>query len=443
VILLAEKYAFTYDPFAFSTFEGIDLENHVIGIYTLETDPMRDILKIAEGIASEASTGTWVKVPTETSEIRAKWQSKVLGTYEVTHDEHTQKAVMVIAHPIENFGPGMPISMVLTGVVGNLFSMAAARVKLVDFTLPKGLVKEYKGPKFGIEGIRNLLDVKDRPFVAGIIKPKTGMRPTEVANVCYECALGGADLIKDDEMQSNPSYCPRDERLNRVMEMLDKAREETGKKCLYALNVTDKDDKILEIAEKAVQEGANCIMINYVTSGFGALRALAEDPSVSVPILAHPAMARAWVRPADIGMTYHAIKKFVRLCGADITILSTAYGKMFQPVREYFWSVQALRNPLYNINPTLPALSGGVYPGLATQHVKDVGIDFMMIAGGGVLSHPKGIRAGLQAMLQAVEAATKGIPLDEYAKTHQELKEAIDIWGVYQRPEEHIFMPKK
>ncbi|RLC33402.1 ribulose 1,5-bisphosphate carboxylase [Candidatus Shapirobacteria bacterium] len=432
---------FTYDPYAFSIFEGVDVDNHIIAIYSLEVEPGRDFLKIAEGLASEATTGTWIKVPTETSEIRKKYQAKVLGTYEIPSEGY-QRVMIAVAHPIENFGPSMPMSMVLAGIAGNLFSVTAARVKLTDVFLPKNLVKEFKGPKFGIPGLRNMLNIHDRPLVGAILKPKTGMSPKEVAEVCYKAALGGADLIKDDEMQSDPSYCPRIERLHAVMEALDKAQEETGKKCLYALNITDRSDKMLEIAEKAVEEGANCLLINYITSGYENLRMVAEDPSVSVPLLAHPTMARALVRPENMGITYHTVKKLVRLCGADITILSSAYGKMYQPIREYFWSVHALRDPLYGIKSTLPALSGGVYPGLATQHVKDVGIDIMMIAGGGVLGHPMGVTAGVKAMVAAVEAAAKGIPLVEAAKTSQELKVAIDTWGVYEKPKEYIFKPK-
>jgi 2,3-diketo-5-methylthiopentyl-1-phosphate enolase len=433
---------FTYDPYAFSSFECIEVDNYVVATYILETLPQRDVLKIAEGLAAEASTGTWVRVPTETSEIRNKYQAKVIAAHEVSITESYKKTIVVIAHPIENFGSGMPISMILAGIAGNLYAVAAAHIKLVDIILPKKLVKEFKGPKFGINGLRDLLSVRDRPFVGAILKPKLGMSPKDVSKVCYEVALGGADLIKDDEMQSNPSYCPRIQRLNAVMEALDQASEETGKKCLYALNITDRADKMLEIAENVVQEGANCLMINYLTTGFEGLRMIAEDPSISVPILAHPTMARALVRPENIGMSYPVIKKLARLCGADIAILSSAYGKMYQPITEYFWSVHALRDQMYEINPTLPALSGGVYPGLATQHVKDVGIDVMMIAGGGILAHPMGIGAGVKAMLQAVEAAAKGISLIEAAKSQEELRAAIDLWGVYERTAEYIFKPK-
>lgn len=422
--------------------ESLEQDDFIVGYYLLEASPERDVIKLAEALAAEASTGTWIKVPTETPEIREKYQAKVLGVYEVPTSNDTKDAFVVIAHPVVNFNASPSIPMVLSGVAGNLFSTKPAKVKLVDITFPKSFINEFKGPKFGIEGLRKLLNVFDRPFVAGILKPKIGMGPDRVAETVYELALGGADLVKDDEMQSDPKYCPRMDRLYAAMEKLDKAKSETGKSCLYALNITDKVDKILEIADKAVDAGANCLLVNYITAGFDAVRMLAEDPSINIPLLAHPTMARAIVRPDFIGMNYSVVKKFVRLSGADITILSSAYGKMYQPLREYFWSIHALRDPLYGLKPTLPALSGGVYPGLATQHVRDAGIDIMMIAGGGVIGHPSGIRAGMKAMLQAAEAVARGIPLKEAAKKCRELDEAIKTWGVYERPEEYLFKPK-
>lgn len=436
------KEDFSYDPYAFSILESLDLDEYIVASYILETSADRDVIKLAEALAAEATTGTWIRVPTETEEVRKKYQAKVVGVYEIPIIDDKKRAFIVIAHPTINFNTPISIPMILSGVAGNLFSTKPASIKLVDIMFPKLIAKEFKGPKFGIDGLRKLLNVYDRPFVAAILKPKVGMSPKQIGDLVYELSAGGADLIKDDEMQSNPSYCPRMDRLSAVLEALDKAKSETGKKCLFALNITDKVDKMLEIADEAVSAGANCLLINYITAGFDVLRMIAENENINVPILAHPTMARAFVRPDYIGITYPVIKKFVRLCGADITILSSAYGKMYQPIREYFWSIHTLRDPLYGLKSTLPALSGGVYPGLATQHVKDAGIDIMMIAGGGVLGHPSGARAGIKAMLQASVAAAKGIPLEEAAKEHEELRLAIKKWGIFRRPEEHLFKPK-
>jgi len=419
-----------YDPYAFSTLDGIDPDAFLIAIYRVEAIGGEEPSKVAEALASETTTGTWLRVPTETDGIRERSQGKALGVYEFPAEGGSRKFLAIVAHPLENFGEGAPIPMIMTGIAGEAYSMASASVKLVDLIMPKSLLREFKGPKFGIAGLRDLLRVSDRPLVGAIMKPKLGMSPREMAKICYEAAAGGADLIKDDEMQSNPPYCKREERLSAVMEAIDRGCEESGKRCLYALNITDEVDEMPEIAERMAQAGANCLMINYITAGHSILRAIAEDPSIRIPILAHPTMARALTRPERIGIGLPVLKKLARVCGADIAVLSSPYGKLHQTFGEYFWSVQALRSPLGGIGASLPAIGGAVHPGLAPRHVGDLGVDFAMIAGGAVLGHPMGPRAGIRAMVQAAIAAARGIALEEYARDHEELRAALERWGI-------------
>jgi ribulose 1,5-bisphosphate carboxylase large subunit-like protein len=60
--------------------------------------------------------------------------------------------------------------------------------------------------------------------------------------------------------------------------------------------------------------------------------------------------------------------------------------------------------------------------------VKFFGRDVIIQAGGGIHGHPGGTVAGARAMRQAVDAATKGIPLAEYADIHEELGMALKTW---------------
>ena len=67
-------------------------------------------------------------------------------------------------------------------------------------------------------------------------------------------------------------------------------------------------------------------------------------------------------------------------------------------------------------------------PGYVPFLIKNLGKNLVIQAGGGVHGHPWGSRAGAMAMRQAVDASMKKIPLKEYAKTHPELKAALDYW---------------
>jgi len=58
-----------------------------------------------------------------------------------------------------------------------------------------------------------------------------------------------------------------------------------------------------------------------------------------------------------------------------------------------------------------------------------MGKDVVIQAGGGVHGHPDGTISGARAMRQAVDATLKKIPLKKYAKTHEELRKALEKWG--------------
>ena len=56
------------------------------------------------------------------------------------------------------------------------------------------------------------------------------------------------------------------------------------------------------------------------------------------------------------------------------------------------------------------------------------GVDFITTMGAGCHAHPGGTRKGAMALVQACEAYKKEISIEEYAKEHQELKDAIEFF---------------
>ena len=246
--------------------------------------------KIAMAVAVEQSTGTWIRVPGETPELRRRHIAKVISInevpdfeYEIPADLKLRRYIVQIAYPYENFMN--EISMLLTTIVGNI-SMAG-RLKLIDIKFPKSYLQMFKGPKFGVQGIREYLKIPKRPLLNNMIKPCTGYPPEVGAKLAYEALVGGADFVKDDELLANAPFNTVEDRIVKYMEVVDKAAEETGEKKMYTINVTADPPKIFEFAEKVIELGANAIMINHLTAGIGTLKALAEDPSIKVPILGH------------------------------------------------------------------------------------------------------------------------------------------------------------
>ncbi|RQW78601.1 MAG: ribulose 1,5-bisphosphate carboxylase [Methanothrix sp.] len=384
----------------------------LIAKYHVETD--LPIKKAAEAIAAEQSTGTWTEVQGSDNPLAAR----------VIFAEGTE---VEIGFPEELFEPGN-IPQYLSVVAGNLFGLGSLKkVRLQDVIFPESLMQVHKGPKFGIEDARRILDVHHRPLVGTIVKPKVGLNPKGTAAVASAAVRGGLDLVKDDETLTDQSFCRLIPRLEAVMDSLDKVEKETGKKAFYAVNVTTGADQILERAEEAVDHGANMVMIDVLTSGFSALEVLSRN--INVPIHVHRTMHGAFTRDKAHGISMLVISKLVRMTGGTNLHTGSYMGKMAGETEENDLCRDALREEWHGLKRVFPVASGGIYPAKVHGNLDGYGIDCIVQAGGGVHGHPDGTTAGARAMVQAVEAWQKKIPLKEYAKDHKELETALKYWG--------------
>ena len=384
----------------------------LIAKYHVETD--LPIKKAAEAIAAEQSTGTWTAVRGADNPLAAR----------VISAEGTD---VEIGFPEELFEPGN-VPQYLSVVAGNLFGLGSLKkVRLQDVIFPEGLVRAHKGPRFGIEDTRKILGVHDRPLIGTIVKPKVGLDPAGTAAVAAAAVRGGLDLVKDDETLTNQSFCPLIPRLEAVMSALEKVEKETGKKAFYAVNVTTGADQILERAEVAVDHGANMVMIDVLTAGFSALEVLSQH--VKVPVHVHRTMHGAFTRDKGHGISMVFISKLVRMTGGTNLHTGSYMGKMALGTEENDLSRDALREVWNGYKRVFPVASGGIYPAKVYGNLDGYGIDCIVQAGGGVHGHPDGTEAGARAMVQAVVAWQKQIPLKEYAKDHKELERALCFWG--------------
>ena len=412
--------------------DGVDYDEYVIGTYLVSFPKAIPVPKVAPALAIEQSTGTWVPVPGETPEVRRRHVAKVIGVYEVPdyewmvpQDVDERQYIIRIAFPEVNFGSQIP--MLLTTVVGNI-SMAG-RLKVVDLRFPEKYVAGFQGPKFGIAGVRKVLGVQGRPLLNNMIKPCTGYPPEVGVELFRLAALGGCDIIKDDELLANASFCEVEARVKLYMEAERQVYEETGEHTLYTVNVTDEIPKVFENAQRAMELGCNALMVNHLATGFPVLRALAEDPAIQVPILGHMDVAGALYTAEWHGISSHLVLgKLPRLAGADIAVFPAPYGKA--PVLMYKFQNVArnLTFPLYGIRPTFPMPSGGITPKMVPDVVHDLGPDIVIGSGGGIHAHPQGPVAGAKAFRQAIQATMEGRPLQEAAEEVAELKVALETW---------------
>jgi ribulose-bisphosphate carboxylase large chain len=391
-------------------------ETDLICTFYVEPDGI-SLKEAAGGVAAESSIGTWTELTTAEPYV-AKLAAHVFST---------EGNVAKIAYPIEVFERGnMP--NILSSVAGNVFGLKALKnLRLNDVELPAELVKSFKGPKFGIEGIRRLLKVPERPLVGTIIKPKLGLKTLDHARVAYEAWAGGCDIVKDDENLSSQRFNLFEERVVKTLESRDKAEEETGERKVYMVNVTAETKAMLKRAEYVLDHGGEYVMVDILTCGFSALQTL-RDRNFKLVIHAHRAGHAAFTKNPKHGIAMRAIAKVARIIGVDQLHVGTIVGKMSETREEVLKNIDALKAEMSGLKPVMPVASGGLHPRLVPALMETFEKDFVIQAGGGIHGHTDGTRAGATAMRQAVDATLKGISLEEYAKTHKELKVATARW---------------
>lgn len=414
----------------FATPEQLRGGDHVVATYALDLPADADALARMTAFAVGQTIGTWLPVPGITDEMRARHEARVLGVLSVppidVGDAPERLGYLVrIALPTINVGDSIP--MLLTTLLGN-DSSTSVEAKLVDVELPDSLAHALAGPKLGVEGLRALTGVQGRPLLLNMIKPCAGLTPEAARDIFRETALGGIDLIKDDELIANPPYSPVVERVRLFTAAAKEAAGETGIETVYVPNVTDRPDRMLDTARRAVDAGARAVMVTYATAGYGSLEALAEG--VDVPVLGHFAGAAPFFEGPATGMSAPlAMGLLPRMAGADMALVQTPYGGGSIRRLSYVRTAHQMLLPRPGLKPTMPIIGGGVHPGTVDRYVTDLGVDTILGAGGAIQGHPGGAAAGVRAMRQAIDARVAGVPIADAVAEHEELRQAIDAWG--------------
>ncbi|MFC7371751.1 2,3-diketo-5-methylthiopentyl-1-phosphate enolase [Fictibacillus iocasae] len=393
-----------------------------------------DLEKKAEGIALGLTVGSWTDLPQLEKEQLQKHKGIVEQVTVLEEDEKAneylggsrKRGLIKISYPSANFSPDLPA--ILTTVFGKL--SLDGEIKLVDLELDTALASHFPGPKYGITGIRRQLGVNERPLVMSIFKGVLGKDISFFKEQLREQALGGVDLVKDDEILFDNPLTPFEERIKAARQVLKETESITGEKTLYAVNVTGKTRNLRDKARKAVELGANALLFNVLSYGPDVLQELAEDKEITVPIMAHPALAGASGSSSLYGIRYSVLLgKLLRLAGADLVLFPSPYGTVALKHEEAIGIAKALTEQSGSQKKVFPVPSAGIHPGLVPQLFTDFGLDSVINAGGGVHGHPDGAAGGAKAFRQAVDAAVAGISLEEAAKANRELRIALELWG--------------
>jgi ribulose-bisphosphate carboxylase large chain len=414
-------------------------DERIVATYLIETPIALE--QAAQRIAGVQSSSTFVAVPGDTEELRARVGARVervtpLGTVDTPSLRGAKRPAegrgyargeIAISIPYDNVGPNLPT--ILSTVMGSLFEMnELSGVKLIDLEWPSAIAERYPGPQFGIEGTRALAGVHGRPLVGTIVKPPVGLSPQQAGEMVARVAEAGVDFVKDDEIQANSPRSPFDERVAAVMAAVAAHADKTGKKVMVAFNVTDELDAMLRHHDTVLEHGGTCVMVSLNTVGTVGVSALRRHSQL--PIHGHRNGWGLWTRHPFLGIEFRAYQKIWRLVGVDHMHVNGLANKFWETDESVLASIEACLTPMLGGYPVMPVVgSGQSARQVFATYDRARTADLIYLAGGGIVGHPAGARAGVASIRQAWDAAMSGVRLEDHAATHPELRQALEAFG--------------
>ena len=405
--------------------------------YLIET-PL-PVEKAAASLAGEQSSGTFVAVPGETEALKQRFAARVerihdLGTVDAPSlptgrppAATYHRAEIAVSWSVENFGANLPT--IVSTIQGNLYELAQfSGLKLLDIDVPPGLATAFRGPQFGISGCRQLVNVPERPLIGTIIKPSVGLSPDETAALVRVLIEAGIDFIKDDELMANPPHAPFDERVDAIMRVIRDHAERTGRRPMYAFNISDELDPMLRHYDKVVAAGGSCAMLSLNSVGLSAAKKVCD-----LGALAIHGHRNGWGmlnRHPALGIEFPAYQKLWRLAGVDQLHVNGIANKFWEPDDSVVRSIEACLAPEPLGKPVLPVVSSGQWGGQAPETWRRTRTtDLLYMAGGGIMAHPDGPAAGVRALQTWWRAAVEGLDEAGAVQKYPELATSVARFG--------------
>lgn len=393
----------------------------------------------ASVLAGEQSSGTFVAVPGETEELKQRFAARVEsverletvsepaipGAASASGTYH--RAIVKVSWSVENFGYNLPV--LISTLQGNLYEIRQfTGLKLLDIELPASYADHYAGPAFGIAGCRELTGVQGRPLIGTIIKPSIGLTPEQTADLVKTLAEAGIDFVKDDELMGSSANSSFDARVDAVMNIINRHADKTGKKVMYAFNISGEIDEMMQRYEKVLTSGGTCAMISLNSVGIAGTKKICDQRALAIH--GHRNGWGMMTRHPLLGIAFPAYQKLWRLAGVDQIHVNGIQNKFWESDDSVVQSIKACLTPLFGGYSVLPVVSSGQWGGQAPEtYRRTQTTDLLYMAGGGILAHPMGPAAGVTALQQAWRAAVDGLSVAEAAATYPEFAKSVEKFG--------------
>lgn len=396
-------------PYFFANWSDLQNEEYLRFVYHFE--PLIDPRRAAASLCAEQSTAMWRRNGVQ-EDLRDLHGAKVVSLSRLASGNPNGREwwEVVVAHPHRNFGPKLPNLLVAACGEGGFYSPGIGTIKLIDIKFSNSYLRNFSGPQFGIDNLRERYNIYARPFFIGVVKPNLGLTPADFAELAADAWQGGLDIAKDDEMQANAEWSPIVERIRAVVSAREKIHNKydstSQSRKAFITNITDEVEHMPQLLREAENAGADMVMINPVWTGISALRQLRAHSQV--PIMGHFAGAATLSREPHFGISSQLLSKLMRIAGADLVGIAGFGERMHSTPEDVLANINACLEPLPGIAPSLPIPGGSDNADTLAKVYAQIGhADFGFIAGRGVFGHVHGPREGAASIVEAWNNVSK------------------------------------
>ena len=274
-------------------------------------------------------------------------------------------------------------------------------VALVDFSLPPAVAAAFAGPRFGVEGLRRLTGVHGRPLLATALKPR-GLAVAEYARIAGEFALGGGDLVKDDQNLVS-DFAEFRERVLRCRDAVERANARAGRTCLYFPLVSAPLESIELHFDCVRAAGLRGVLLCPAILGLDAVRALAARHGLV--LMGHPSLTGGLARGMSLPLVFGTL---FRLAGVDVSVFPDARGRFGFDAATCGAIRERLAAPLGELAPAWPCPAGGLqFDGIGSA-CAEYGADTVLLVGGALLGHAPRVEDGTRAFAEGIAGCFPG-----------------------------------
>ncbi|MBF0458115.1 MAG: cupin domain-containing protein [Nitrospirae bacterium] len=367
------------------------MDNPIVVTYELTCKDAADAHKAAKAIAYEQTVELPVEFP-----LKEEITGSITGSIRQIAPLDSGRYAAEIEYSAEITGWQLP--QFLNVLYGNISIKTNIKVTGIEF--PRQFLDKFKGPNYGIEGVRALTGVYGRPLLATALKPM-GADAAELAATASAFAIGGGDIVKDDHGLVDHSFCGFEQRVLWCLEAVERAADKTGRKCLYIPNILAGFGDIERQVEFAAGHGAAGILIAPYLVGLDTVRHLASN--YPIVVMAHPALTGTNFHDPRHGIAPSLLLGTIfRLAGADVSIYPNAGGRFSFSSDECVRLNNALRGSLGRMNPSFPAPAGGMALDNIAEMAALYGPDTIYLIGGALHAQDNDLSVGTRVFMDKI-----------------------------------------